>query len=161
MPGDYSDLNSPHKGPGGPLLGTMPLRIASAGVLLYLHTWQQAQSGWFYLWHQKPWDLPLLVAKVQFPYPDALAIAAALIAFTVTVSWLLGFLTRLFSVLFIPVLLGVLLGANRLEEYAAAEAAMLYVFISLTLVISGSGWFSVDKLFVMNRNPRRSPRRKR
>ena len=84
-----------------------------------------------------------------------MASAATATAFSVTISWVLGFLTRLFSVLFIPVLLGAILAANRLEEYANAETAMLYLLITITLVITGSGWFSVDTVFEMNRSPKR------
>lgn len=155
MPGSYFESNSRSQGSSGPLVGTIPLRIAGGAVLLYLHTWHHAQSGWQYLWHQQAWELPAILAKAQFPYSSAMAIAATATAFSVTISWLLGFLTRLFSVLFIPVLLGAILAANRLEEYANAETAMLYLLITITLVITGSGWFSVDTVFEMNRSPKR------
>lgn len=155
MAGGYSDSSFRQQGSGTPLIGTIPLRIASAAVLLYLHAWHHTQSGWQFLWHQQPWELPLLLAKAKFPYVNPLAIATVAISFAVTVSWLIGFLTRLFSLLFIPVLLGAILAANRLEEYAAAETAMLYVLIAITLVVTGSGWFSVDTVFEMNRNPKR------
>ena len=155
MPSGYFEPNARSQGSGGPLIGTIPLRIASGAVLLYLHTWHHAVSGWHFLWHQQPWELPALLAKAQFSYSSALAIAGTAVAFSVTVSWVLGFLTRLFSALFIAVLLGALLACNRLEEHAGAETAMLYLLISVTLVVTGSGWFSVDTLFVMSRAPKR------
>lgn len=155
MTGGYTD--SSYRGPGGDqsLFGTIPLRIASAAVLLYLHTWQHVRSAWQFLWHQQPWDLPGIVAKAGLPYAPVIAITVAVIAFVVSLSWLIGFLTRFFSVLFIPVLLGAIFVANRLEDYAYGESAMIYLLIAVTLVITGSGWFSVDTVFEMNRLPKR------
>ncbi len=148
----YSDnQNRASTSSGGQWVGTIPLRIGSALILLYLHTWQQAVLGWHYLWHQQPWDLPGLITKASLPYHDILAISAATIGISVTVSWILGFLTRFFSFIFIPVILGVLLAANRLGEYTIAETAMLYLLISLTLLITGSGWISADALFKIKR----------
>ncbi len=153
---DYS--NNDQRGgssPSGQWVGTIPLRIGSALVLLYLHTWQQAVSGWRFLWHQQPWDLPALITKASLPYHDPLAIITATIGISVTVSWLLGFLTRFFAFIFIPLVLGALLAANRLGEYTAAETAMLYLFISFTLLITGSGWFSADALFKIKRTKKK------
>ena len=152
----YSDSSARGgNSPSGNWIGTIPLRLCSGLVLLYLHTLHHAIAAWQFLWHQQPWDLPGTLTKAQLPYPNALAITASIIGISVTVSWLLGFLTRFFSFVFIPIVLGALLAANRLADYTSAEVAMLYLFIALTLLITGSGWFSVDALFQLKRGKKK------
>jgi uncharacterized membrane protein YphA (DoxX/SURF4 family) len=136
-------------------VGTMPLRIGAGMTLLYLHGWGEAVLGWQHLVNQKSWPLISLLEKGALPYPHVLTyIAAAITAVTAT-CWIIGFLTRFFSLLFLPVAATALLLANRLGEPLGAEAALLYLLIAITLVITGPEWFSVDALFQKRRNTRR------
>ena len=128
-------------------VGTIPLRIGAGLVLIYLHAWRQAVDGWQHLAKQTPWGLPELLKKATLPYPDILAYVATVLAMAAAVSWLMGFLTRFFSFLFLLVALGGILAANSLNDHVAAETSVLYLFVALTLLITGSGWFSVDALF--------------
>ena len=142
----------------GPIIGVIPLRLGAGFVLLYMHAWAQTQVAYNALWHGQPWDLINLLKNAGLPMPRVLAIAAALITAAVAMSWLLGFLTRLFSALFIPVTIGSLLICNRNDRPDGAESALLFFFISITLVIFGSGWLSLDSLFGRKRARKKSSR---
>ena len=147
---DHSSRDS-----GSDWVGTIPLRIGAGVTLLYLHSWSEAALGWQHLVNQKPWPLISLLEKGALPYPHVLAYMAAAVAAITATCWIIGFLTRFFSLLFLPVAAAALLLANRLGEHLGAEAALLYLLIAITLVITGSEWFSVDALFQERRKSRR------
>ncbi|MFZ4763940.1 MAG: TQO small subunit DoxD [Roseimicrobium sp.] len=130
-----------------PIVGVIPLRLGAGLTLLYMHAWEGAIQAWQHLWNQVPWETIGIVEKAGLPVPHALAIGAAAIAAFTGASWVLGFATRFASFVFLPVALGSLLVANRTEQSIAAETCLLYVLIALTLLVSGSGWLSVDSLF--------------
>jgi uncharacterized membrane protein YphA (DoxX/SURF4 family) len=155
MPG-LTSFDKPVRVSSGPVVGTIPLRIGAGLVLLYLHVWTQTKLAYDALWNGKPWDVIDLVKNAGLPLPKILAIAAAIVATIVTASWLLGFLTRLFSFLFMPVTLGALMVCNRNSLVGGAEIALLYFFVALTLFASGAGWLSVDVLFRRKREPKKS-----
>ena len=152
MPG-LSSFNKPRV-QSGPFVGTIPLRIGAGALLLYLHAWTQTKLAYDALWNRKTWDIIDLVEKAGLPFPRILAIAAALITVAVAASWILGFLTRLFSVLFIPVTIGALMVCNRIQLTHGAEASILYFLVAVTLVVSGSGWLSLDALLRRKREPK-------
>ncbi len=135
---------------GGPVsrfIGVIPLRLIAGICLLYLHGWSEGQAAWQHLWNGAQWDAIAFMEKAQMPWPRALAIAAASITAFTGASWVLGFATRFASFIFLPVAIGALLVANRTEQNYAAESCVLYFLIALTLMVNGSGWFSVDAIF--------------
>jgi uncharacterized membrane protein YphA (DoxX/SURF4 family) len=62
------------------------------------------------------------------------------------VSWVIGFLTRLFAVIFLPVVITALVILQKAGS-VQVEAAWLSLFITVTLLLYGSGAVSVDQLF--------------
>ena len=134
-------------GPIAKFIGVIPTRLIGGIALLYLHGWTAAVDAWNHLWHGTPWESIEFLNKAEMPMPRVLAIAAAGIAAFTGASWILGFATRFASFIFLPVILGALLVANRTNQNYAAETCVLYFLIALTLVVNGSGWFSVDALF--------------
>ena len=136
-------------------IGTIPLRLGTGIMLLYLHGWSLAQTGWQHLVKQEPWPLVSLLESGSIPYAHALAYITASVTAITAAFWIIGFLTRFFSILFLPVAAGALLLANRLGEHLGAETSLLYLLIALTLLITGPGWFSVDALFQIRRDKRR------
>jgi uncharacterized membrane protein YphA (DoxX/SURF4 family) len=139
-------------GPIAKYIGVIPMRLIGGICLLYLHGWTAATDAWHHLWHFAPWDAIAYLEKARLPWPRVLSLAAAGITFFTGASWILGFATRFASLIFLPVILGALLVANRNELNYAAESCVLYFLISLTLLVNGSGWFSVDAIFNAARN---------
>jgi len=119
------------------------LRIGAGALLLTQHGWVAAHEAYTFLWEEKPWIWVKSFADVGLPYPTLLAPTVAIIVAAVAASWCVGFLTRLFAVLFLPVVIGVLLKGGA--EYT--EVAWLYLMISVTLLLYGSGAVSIDGLF--------------
>lgn len=136
--------------------GIIPLRIGAGASLLYLHAWSEGVAVFHFLWQRAPWVAISQLDKAGLPYPTTLAVVAALLTFLVAVSWLLGFLTRLASFLFLPLALGALWVANRNSEFVSAELCVLYFVIALTLLISGPGWLSLDTWFRQRRGKNKS-----
>ncbi len=88
-----------------------------------------------------------MFADAGLPYPQFTAPAVAIVVAGVALSWCIGFLTRLFAAVFLPVLIGFLILASKTAPAAQLEAVWLYLLISITLVLFGSGAISIDKLF--------------
>jgi uncharacterized membrane protein YphA (DoxX/SURF4 family) len=80
------------------------------------------------------------------PYAHLVAPAIAVVVASVALSWILGFLTRLFAALFLPIIITALMLLPQ-NGPAHVEAAWLYLFITLTLLLFGSGAISADQLF--------------
>jgi uncharacterized membrane protein YphA (DoxX/SURF4 family) len=139
-------------GPLAKFIGVIPTRLIGGISLLYLHGWTAAYDAWRHLWHSVPWGAIEYLQNASLPWPRVLALAAAGISFFTGASWILGFATRFASFIFLPVVLGALLVANRNELNYAAESCVLYFIISITLLVNGSGWFSVDAIFNAARN---------
>jgi uncharacterized membrane protein YphA (DoxX/SURF4 family) len=143
-------------GPIARYIGVIPLRLIGGISLLYLHGWTAGHEAWQHLWHGAPWDAIAYLEKAALPMPRVLALAAAGITTFAGASWILGFATRFASFIFLPVALGALLVANKMtvsvEHSYAAETAVLYFLIALTLLVNGSGWFSIDAIFNAARN---------
>lgn len=155
MPGDNSTFDTPP-----PIIGIIPLRIGAGALLLYMHGWQSAVLAWQHVWNQQPWDLITTMEKAGFnPLMGKIfgALAAVVAAFT-AVSWILGFVTRFSSTVFMPVVLGALWVCNKTDMVFRAEAAVLYFLVAVTLLVNGSGWLAVDTLFNMQREQKKSDR---
>jgi uncharacterized membrane protein YphA (DoxX/SURF4 family) len=136
------------------------LRIGSGVLLLTQHGWAAAWGTYQFLWEEKNWDWVKLFNDVGLPYPALLAPAVAIVVAAVALSWSIGFLTRLFSVLFIPILIGFLALAHK-SGSDAVEAGWLYLLIAVTLTLFGSGAISIDKLFRLGSGAGRSRKKKR
>lgn len=127
------------------------LRIGSGALLLVRHGWEAAWASYHFLWEEKGWDWVKHFNDAGLPYPALLAPAVAIVISAVGLSWCIGFLTRLFSVIFIPIIVGFLMLARN-DNTATIEAAWLYLLIAVTLTLFGSGAISLDKLFRIGSN---------
>jgi uncharacterized membrane protein YphA (DoxX/SURF4 family) len=87
-----------------------------------------------------------LVREAGLPLPHLLTPVLAVVVATVALSWITGFLTRLFSLLFLPVAGAFVFFAGRAGS-DTVETGWLYVLASLTLLLFGSGAVSLDKIF--------------
>lgn len=141
-------------GIGGLFKTVSILRIGSGLVLALFHAWQGAIGAWQFLWQEKAWNWVTILNEAQAPYPHLVAPAAAALLAAVAVSWIVGFLTRLFSFLFIPLGIGALALAERIEA-PQVETCWLYLLIAVTLMLFGSGNVSLDWFFQLARRPKK------
>lgn len=135
------------------------LRMGAGVVLAWFHGWPGAVSAYRFLWKEQPWEWVGVLDKAHVPYPHLAAPAAAFIIAAVAVSWILGFVTRLFSAAFMPVVIGGMIIAHRLES-SQIEACALYLPIAVTLLLFGSGNVSLDFFFKLGQRPKEQPKRR-
>ncbi len=133
-----------------------PLRIGAGAVLFIQYALEGTLRAWHFIWQHTPWALIDTLAKTGAPLPKIIGPAAAFIAVAVAVAWFLGFFTRLFSILFLPVAIGALLAAQRIGDEGQETAAWLFLFICGTLILNGSGALSLDRLFMAMGGPKPS-----
>jgi uncharacterized membrane protein YphA (DoxX/SURF4 family) len=143
------------EGPGLHHLRTIaPLRIGAGLVLLFLYALEGGVRSYEAVWKHVPWEMTTTLQKAGMPYPQVLAPLAAGIALVVAVFWVLGFLTRLFSIVFLPVNVGAIIVVERLNAESQAGVCWLFLFVTVTLILHGSGLFSVDALFQLGSRPK-------
>jgi len=133
--------------PLGSLFKTVAvLRIGAGTLLMVRHGFSAALGAYQFFWQEKPWAWPSAFHDAGLPYAHLLAPVTALVVAAVALSWISGFLTRFFAVVFLPVIITALV---LLQKAGApqVEAAWLYLFITATLLLFGSGAISVDQLF--------------
>jgi len=136
------------------------LRIGTGVMLMTRHGWDAGIGAYEFLWKEKSWEWVKTFSDVSLPFPQLLAPAVAIVVAAVALSWITGFLTRLFAIVFMPVLIGFLiLGQKSGAIYT--EAAWLYLFIAFTLLLFGSGAISLDKLFRLGESWGSKPKKKR
>lgn len=134
------------------------LRIGAGLTLAFFHAWQAAIGAYYFIWKEQPWNWVTVLTEARIPMPHLTAPLAATLVAAVALCWTVGFLTRLFSVIFIPVAVGALVVAQRLDP-PLAESCWLYLVIAATLVLFGSGNVSVDWFFQLGRRKKEPARR--
>ena len=150
---DYVGGNpAANQNPWSSLLKTIAVLRIGAGVMLMTHHgWSAAVGAYEFLWKEQNWDWVKIFNDAGLPYPQLLAPAVAIVVAVVACAWITGFLTRLFAVLFMPVVAGFLILAPKAGSIYI-EAAWLYLLIAVTLLLFGSGSISMDKLFRLGEN---------
>ncbi len=136
------------------------LRIGTGILLLTRHAIVGVLGAYEFLWKEQPWGWVKAFSEAGLPYPQFTAPAAALVLGAVAVSFTAGFLTRLFALLFMPVLILFLAYAQQMAA-AQVETAWLYLLISFTLLLFGSGAISIDKLFHIGESWASRPKKKK
>lgn len=132
-----------------------PLRIGAGGVLFLQYALESTLRAWHFIWDHAPWAMIETFTKAGVPYPNFVAPATAFLTIIVAVAWMVGFFTRLFSVLFLPLLFLVLPHVHRAADHGEETACWLFIFISITLSLSGSGLLSLDRLFSLMSRPKK------
>lgn len=147
-----SPSSSSAQSPLGSLFKTIAIvRIGAGTLLMSRHAFAAAMSAYQFFWQEKSWAWPTLFHDAGLPYAHLLAPVVALVVAGVALSWILGFLTRLFAVVFLPIIITALVFLQR-AGLPQAETAWLYLFITVTLILFGSGAVSLDKLFRLGAN---------
>ncbi|MFV1995005.1 MAG: hypothetical protein ACC661_06180 [Verrucomicrobiales bacterium] len=122
-------------------------RLGCSAVLLVGHSWNNAVLGWNYLWKGMPWPLVEKLHDAGLPLPALFGAAAAVACFAAPVGVALGFLSRLFALLAILVLVGLLLLPLGAEGDQIQELVMLYLLSFGLILLLGGGSYSLDTLF--------------
>jgi uncharacterized membrane protein YphA (DoxX/SURF4 family) len=135
-------------------LQTVSILRFGAGLLLLLYFGFPAlMRGYPYVWSGAPWEW-VEVCKAA-GIPGMLAPVAGGITFIVSLSWTLGFLTRLFSAIFLPVVIGAVVVTETLNATPYQPFCYLLLFVTITLMLFGSGQVSVDQLFKLVDRPKK------
>jgi len=141
--------------PIGSLFKTVAiLRIGTGTLLLTRHALAALPAAYHFLWNNQPWDWATFMAENGVPYAHLVAPAVALLVGLVAVFWVLGFLTRFFAVVFLPIAAGALVLAQKVGS-PMVETCWLYIFAAITLLLFGSGAISLDKLFNLGQRPKK------
>jgi uncharacterized membrane protein YphA (DoxX/SURF4 family) len=135
------------------------LRIGVGLVLLLYYGIPAVAQGYPYVWRGAAWDWPDLFKQVGLPVPHLLAPITAGIIASVSVAWTLGFLTRLFALIFMPVSIGAIYMAEKMDATAHQPFCYLLLFVTFTLMLFGSGQVSVDQLFRLASRPKKKKKR--
>jgi uncharacterized membrane protein YphA (DoxX/SURF4 family) len=122
------------------------LRIGTGVLLMSRHGAEAAWGAYEFLWKEQNWGWVRLFNDAGIPYPTLTAPAIALLVAGVALSWCLGFLTRLFALLFLPVISLFIVLAQK-QESPLVETGWLYLLVAFTLLLFGSGSISIDKIF--------------
>ena len=122
------------------------LRLGAGLLLFGRHGWTAAIDAYHFLWKEQPWDWVPALDAAGLPMAHLLAPAAALLIAAVGLSWILGFLTRFFAAVLIPICLASFAVVRQVEP-AAVESVWLYLLVAFTLMLFGSGAISIDGLF--------------
>jgi len=156
--GSYDSANKPEPHPLHAFRTVAVLRIGAGLVLFLQYALEGVLRAYNFVWTKAPWELVDTVGQAGMPWPQVLLPAAALISVIVAVAWIVGFLTRLFATLFLPVLITSLFIMDKVGGDAHFTVCWLYVFICITLMFYGSGMMSVDGLFKLGSRPRKKKR---
>lgn len=144
---DYASGPSAAPSPLGSIFKTIAIvRIGAGTLLMSRHGFGAAMSAYQFFWKEQPWAWPSAFHDAGIPYPHLAAPLVAVVVAGVALSWILGFLTRLFAVVFLPVIITALVLLQKAGS-VQAETAWLYLFITVTLILFGSGSVSLDQLF--------------
>ncbi len=122
------------------------LRIGTGVLLMWRYGIDAATNAYQFFWNEQPWAWVPAFHEAGLPYAHLLAPFVAILIVGVSTSWVLGFLTRLFAVIFLPIVITTLVILQQAGSLRV-EAAWLYLFITTTLLLFGSGAVSVDQLF--------------
>jgi uncharacterized membrane protein YphA (DoxX/SURF4 family) len=131
------------------------LRIGTGAVLLFFHGYAAAIKGWQFALKQVPWDVADTLTRAALPLPNVLAVGYAIVVCAVGLSWVVGFITRLFATVFLPVVVVGMIVGQRLAIPGSVEVGLLYLLITVTLLIFGSGKASMDTLFNLGSAPKK------
>ncbi|MBX7209158.1 MAG: hypothetical protein K1X78_12645 [Verrucomicrobiaceae bacterium] len=133
------------------------LRIGAGAVMAWFHAWPGLVGGYKFLWKEQPWDCVAALDAAHVPFPHLVAPLAAIVVASVALSWMLGFVTRLFSLAAIPAAIVGFVVAQRAGSLLA-ETCALYFFIAVTLLLFGSGSISLDWFFSRGQSGKAPPK---
>lgn len=158
---DYVGGNpAANQNPWAGLFKTIVVLRIGTGVLISRHAWSGAQGAYEFVWKEQAWDWARHFTEAGVPYPQFTAPAVAALLLAIAISFCIGFLTRLFALLFMP-LAGLFLLYSGAAHSAQVEAAWLYLLAAFTLLLYGSGAVSLDKLFHIGESWASRPKKKK
>ena len=151
----YGENPSANQSPWSALFKTIAiLRIGTGIMLLSRHGIEAVFGAYDFLWNEKEWEWVTAFVDAGVPNAHLVAPAVALVVAAVGVSWTLGFVTRFFAIVFLPLIVAMLIILKG-SGSAHVEAVWLYGLITVTLLLFGSGAISLDKLFNIGQGGRR------
>jgi len=133
------------------------LRVFSALALIYYQGFTQLTQGWSFVWQGGSWPLVDYFAQSHsVPVSTFFAVLTAVFYFFAPFLLLVGFLTRFSAAaIFIGLVATLNMGFEQvLSSSLHTQTMVIYFVVTLFLMITGGGGFSLDRLF-MRKKPRR------
>ena len=126
------------------------LRLALAAVSFYHGT--QKTFGWF---GGPGWNstMTLWTSAENYNLPYVLVALLLVAELAVCLALLFGFLTRLAALAVVFIILAVLIFVHEGATFEAVEFPILLIAAGLSLMITGGGYFSVDRAISVNLLP--------
>lgn len=128
-------------------LAALVLRIGASSLLMWRHGIDHGFEAWFGLWHEEPWPLAEGVRQLGLPWPEVLATIAVVFGLGACLLWVVGLLTRVAAIAMMFVLVGFGAWFWLADDFASVELTAVYMVITLSLFVMGSGPLSLDILF--------------
>lgn len=133
------------------------LRAFSALALIYYQGLTQLIQGWNFVWHNSSWPLVDYFSQSHsVPVSTVFALLTAVFYFFAPMLLMLGFLTRFSAAaIFIGLVATLNMGFEQvLSSSLHTQTLVIYFVVSLFLMITGGGAFSIDRLFVRKKTRR-------
>jgi putative oxidoreductase len=126
------------------------IRLALA-VVFFFHALQKT-FGWF---GGRGWSdtIALYTSAENYGLPYLLAVFFLFAQLAVPIALLFGFLTRLAALAVILMISGLLLFVQEVTSFDAVELPIVLIAAGLSLLITGGGYFSMDRAISVNLLP--------
>ncbi len=128
------------------------LRFFIGYPMIHYQAWRHAKLGWAYMWEKKDWSVFDQMTAHGYSSPGPMAVTLVFFLLISSFGILIGFLTRLNAIILLICLGIVLIAPIELNQGSLTpQTLLIYIGLCLTLIISGSGFFSLDMLMTRRR----------
>ena len=129
-----------------------PLFIRLALAVIFFFHGLQKTFGWF---GGRGWTdtIALYTSAENYGLPYLLAVFFLVAQLAVPIALLFGFLTRLAALAVILMISGLLIFVQEVTSFEAIELPIVLIAAGLSLLITGGGYFSLDRAISVNLLP--------
>lgn len=136
-------------------LGMFVIRLLSVMIFLYYQLGELLGSAFYSVWKGEAWDLVYHVTKLNLPKPEWLAPTFVAVVAVAFLGVLLGFFTRISSIIIVLGLSAVLLLDLPISATATPQVLVLYLCIYLGILCGGAGGISLDSLLTSRKRKKK------
>ncbi|NNE90317.1 MAG: DoxX family membrane protein [Verrucomicrobiales bacterium] len=131
------------------------IRFFTGYPMIHYQAWKHARTGWDYMWQKTNWTVHDQMVNLGASSPGPMAVLLIFFLLTSSFGIVIGFLTRINSILLLVCLGVVLIAPVELSTTLTSQTLLLYLGLCLTLIVAGGGFFSLDTLLTSRRRKRK------